>query len=55
MENKRYLGGAVYATFEDGMIVLTVEDGQDTSQVIYMKPEVVSSLLQFIEDFADEL
>lgn len=57
-EKKRYLGDTVYAELENGMLVLTVEDGdpeEGVSQVIYMEPEVVGSLLQFIEDFADEL
>jgi hypothetical protein len=45
--NKSYLGDAVYAEMEHGMIKLTVEDGQWPRPVIFLEPEVFASLLQW--------
>lgn len=55
METKRYLGDGVYADLENGMLKLTVEDGEEVQHVIYLEPGTLSSLQDYIEDFADDL
>jgi hypothetical protein len=49
MFEKTYLGDSVYAEFDGYNIVLTTEDGDDPSNIIYMEPEVVTSLLRYID------
>lgn len=52
MELHRYLGDAVYATYDGGyMIMLTTGDHRETeaSNIIWLEPEVV---IQFFEDVA---
>jgi hypothetical protein len=44
---KDYLGDAVYAAVEDGMIVLTTEDGIGPSNRIYLDPAVYRSLRRY--------
>ena len=51
---KAYLGDAVYAHIEREYIVLTTEDGHSTTNTIYLEPEVVTSLLDFIEEVVRE-
>ena len=48
---KVYLGDSVYATFDGYMIALTTENGipEDPSNVIFLEPDVVSSLEIFIK------
>jgi hypothetical protein len=54
MANKTYLGDSVYAeVVNDGMIVLTTENGIGPSNIIYLDPEVIVALQKFIQQFAD--
>ena len=46
-ETKEYLGDAVYADIENGMVKLTTEDRVSTSNTIYLAPEVVAALTAF--------
>lgn len=48
---KRYLGDSVYAKTDDyEAIILTIEDGVSVSNVIYLGPEVIKALEQFIDE-----
>ena len=52
--SKRYIGDAVYADVEGGMIVLTTEDGIAATNTIYLEMEVWHALVRFVSDvFAD--
>jgi len=44
-DEKTYLGDAVYASVENGMICLRTGDGNN--QVIYLEPEVMHSLVRY--------
>lgn len=55
VEKRRYIGDSLYVEVVNGTLVLTTEDEGEVDQVIYLEPEEVSSLLQYIEDVADEL
>jgi hypothetical protein len=46
---KTYLGDSVYADIEDGMILLTTEDGIETTNIIYLEIEVYEALIAFVE------
>lgn len=41
---KQYLGDSVYADFQDGMIILTTENGDGASNTIACEPEVLAAL-----------
>jgi hypothetical protein len=46
---KTYLGDAVYARFDElGRLVLTTEDGIRTTNEIYLEPEVLEKLHQYL-------
>lgn len=47
---KRYLGDAVYAEIEDGMVKLTTEDGIQATNTIYLEPEVFNALCAYVDD-----
>ncbi len=46
---KRYLGDAVYAVIEYGVVVLTTEDGISSTNRIVLEPEVWFALKRFVE------
>lgn len=43
-DQKAYLGDGVYVTIEHGMICLTTENGVETTNTIYLEPEVWRAL-----------
>lgn len=45
-QDKRYLGDGVYADFDGFHIVLTTEGGT-VNHVIYLAPDVTSSLIEY--------
>jgi hypothetical protein len=45
---KSYLGDGVYAEIERGEIVLTTEDGINTTNRIVLEPEVLAALLRYL-------
>ena len=47
---KQYLGDGVYVAVEGGMVKLTTEDGRSVTNEIYLEPEVLESLLQYIKE-----
>ncbi len=50
-KNKVYLGDGVYISFDGYQLCLTTEDGISATNTIYMEPEVLRSL----EDYVKEL
>ena len=48
-EKKEYIGDGVYVEDEHGMIKLTAEDGIRATDTIYLEPEVLASLLRWVE------
>jgi hypothetical protein len=48
MSTKTYLGDAVYAELEAGMVKLIAEDGISATNTIYLEPEVIDALLSYI-------
>ena len=47
---KEYIGDGVYAECDGTEIVLTTEDGIHIGNRIVLEPEVIKSLLRFIQD-----
>lgn len=47
--SKQYLGDAVYADIENGMLKLTTEDGISATNTIYFEPEVASALFDYLK------
>ena len=47
--NKRYLGDAVYVEWNGTHFVLTTENGLETTNTIYLEPEVFTALVQFVD------
>lgn len=46
---KTYLGDAVYAELEDGMIKLTTEYGEGPTNTVYLEPEIYEALQRWLE------
>jgi hypothetical protein len=45
----QYLGDGVYVDMERGMVRLTTENGQTTTNTIYLEPDVLHSLLEWLK------
>jgi len=54
MSRKVYLGDAVYADVECGMLKLTTWNGLETTNTIYLEPEVVDALQNYLKSLADQ-
>lgn len=50
---KQYLGDAVYADIDNGMIKLTTEDGLTASNTIYLESQVVDAFLKYLQQLKD--
>lgn len=50
---KEYLGDAVYADFDGLHIVLTTENGIETTNTIYLLPETSEALQRYIQRAAE--
>lgn len=48
--NKVYLGDGAYAEFDGHGITLTTESGIETTNAIYLEPNVYAALLVFGDD-----
>ena len=46
---KEYLGDSVYATIDDGGLILTTENGMGPNNTIYIDPDVYESLIKFVQ------
>jgi hypothetical protein len=49
LERKIHLRGGVYAEHQDGVIVLTTENGYGASPTIILEPKVYIALTQFVK------
>jgi hypothetical protein len=49
--NKTYLGDGVYVSIGDYGLVLTTEDGLSTTNTIYLEPNVLESLEEYIREW----
>lgn len=47
---KTYLGDGVYVMFDGNGLVLTTENGIETTNRIYLEPEVVWALTEYIKE-----
>jgi hypothetical protein len=47
---KSYLGDALYADFDGHDVILTTENGVHISNTIYLEPEVVAALLEYLKE-----
>ncbi len=51
---KTYLGDSVYADVEYDMLKLTTENGGEPSNTIYLEPEVLTSLLDYLDSLKEK-
>lgn len=49
MGEKTYLGDGCYARYDGNGVVLTTENGVETTNTIYLEPEVYASLVALID------
>lgn len=47
--HKDYLGDGVYVDVEKGMLKLTMENGIETTNTIFLEPEVYEALVRYVE------
>lgn len=47
--SKTYIGDGVYASFDGHMICLQTDRGNPEPDTIYLEPQVVESLLEYVE------
>jgi hypothetical protein len=47
--DKEYLGDSVYAHIEEGVICLTVENGEFVSSTIFLEREVIEALISYVD------
>lgn len=52
---KQYIGDGAYVDFDGWNIILTTEIGIRTTNVIFLEPQVVESLLRYIERLKEEV
>ena len=52
---KEYLGDGVYAEFVCWYIVLTTADGLETTNTIYLEPDVLRALFKFSKQHGMEI
>jgi hypothetical protein len=45
---KEYLGDSVYAEIEDGMLLLTTDNGYGPNNKIFLEQEVIEALLEYV-------
>lgn len=52
---KQYLGDSVYVDYDGCMLVLTTENGFGPSNIIYLEPGVLNSLVEYLKWLPDAL
>lgn len=50
--SKEYLGDGVYVDVERGMLKLTTENGIETTNTVYLEPEVYDKLVKYAQRLA---
>lgn len=48
-KKKTYIGDGLYASFDGDMICITAENGMQVLNEIFLEPQVLESLLKYIE------
>ena len=48
-ENKAYLGDGVYANFDGYHVILTTENGIETTNIVYLEEDVYLALSKYAE------
>jgi hypothetical protein len=51
MSKKAYIGDGVYVDYDGWNLILTAEDGIKATNTIYLEPDVLRSLLDYVEQF----
>jgi hypothetical protein len=51
---KEYLGDGAYVDFDGYAIVLTTENGIETTNTIVLEPEVYSALVEYVDRLKEE-
>lgn len=51
---KEYLGDAVYAEADNGVITLTVSNGREVKATIFLEPEVMAALEDYNKRMKEE-
>jgi hypothetical protein len=46
---KEYLGDSVYVEIVNGMFMLTTDNGEGPSNIIYLEPAVLANLVKYAE------
>lgn len=52
---KEYLGGFVYVEYDRGMLKLTIENGFEVTDIIYLEPKVYGELVSYNNSLAAKL
>lgn len=47
-KKKEYLGDGVYVEIVNDQIVLTTENGVDITNIIYLEPQVLTNLFEYV-------
>lgn len=50
---KVYLGDGVYAAYDGHMVELTTSNGDIDTNTIFLEPQVIESLLRYLEKLKD--
>ena len=48
VEPTTYLGDSVYAGYDNGMLFICTENGGQPEDVIYLEPEVINAIIEFV-------
>lgn len=51
--SKQYLGDGVYVQFDDGVIILTTENGYQITNQIYLELDVYGNLRDYVNRLLD--
>lgn len=50
MGSKRYIGDGVYANYDGQQLILTTENGMETTNTIYLEHSVMEALHKYIQN-----
>jgi hypothetical protein len=53
--NKTYLGDGAYAEWDGHAVILTAENGIETTDTIYLEPDAFKTLREWYETLADTI